>query len=89
MDLGQAAAIMQSGVFQILMLAAPVLLIGMAVGLVVSIFQATTSIQEQTLTFVPKITAILLSLVFFGPWMLSSLTQFTLRLFARIPEIGG
>lgn len=89
MELGQAVAIMQSGVFQILMLAAPILLIGMAVGLTVSIFQATTSIQEQTLTFVPKITAILLSVAFFGPWMLSSLTQFTLKLFARIPGIAG
>ena len=89
MELGQAIAIMQSAVFQIIMLAAPVLLIGMAVGLVVSIFQATTSIQEQTLTFVPKITAILLSLVFFGPWMITSLMQFTLRLFARIPGITG
>ena len=88
MDVGTAIAIMRSAIVQILMLAAPVLLIGMGVGLVVSVFQATTSIQEQTLTFVPKIAAILLALFFFGPWMLSVLTQFTLHIIERIPDMA-
>ncbi|MBN1410617.1 MAG: flagellar biosynthesis protein FliQ [Spirochaetales bacterium] len=74
----------QSSIMQILLLAAPVLLIGMAVGLIISIFQATTSIQEQTLTFVPKIAAILLSLVFLGPWIFGSMVQFTVKLFNTI-----
>ena len=73
----------------VLMMAAPMLLIGMMVGLIVSIFQATTSIQEQTLTFVPKIAAILGALMIFGPWILNSMVHFTVRLMARIAEISG
>jgi flagellar biosynthetic protein FliQ len=70
-------------------MAAPILLVGLGVGLVVSIVQATTSIQEQTLTFVPKIAAILGALILFGPWMFNSMVQFTIRLLERIPEMGG
>ena len=61
----------------------------MTTGLIVSIFQATTSIQEQTLTFVPKIAAILIALMFFGPWMMQMLTQFTITLFRYIPRMVG
>ena len=89
MDLGMATAILRSAILQILMLAAPVLLIGMGVGLIVSVFQATTSIQEQTLTFVPKIAAILLAIFVFGPWMFSTLAQFTLRIIQTIPEMAN
>jgi flagellar biosynthetic protein FliQ len=89
MSFGTAVNLLRSGVLQVLLLAAPVLLVGMAVGLIVSIIQATTSIQEQTLTFVPKIAAILGALILFGPWMFSSLVQFTIRLFERIPDMGG
>ena len=89
MSIGMASIIMRGGIFQILMIAAPVLLIGMTVGLVISVFQATTSIQEQTLTFVPKIIAIFLALIFFGPWMLSSMREFTLNLFRMIPQMAG
>ena len=89
MELGTVVAIFRSSILQILMMAAPVLLIGMGVGLIVSVFQATTSIQEQTLTFVPKIAAIMLSLFVFGPWMFSTLTQFTLRIFQTIPEMAN
>jgi len=78
---------MRSGIFQIIILSAPVLLIGLVVGLVVSILQATTSIQEQTLTFVPKIAAILMALVFFGPWIFASLAQYTVQLFQQIPQV--
>ncbi|MDY7027016.1 MAG: flagellar biosynthesis protein FliQ [Spirochaetota bacterium] len=89
MDIGTASYIMQTGVFQVLIISAPVLIIGVTVGLIISIFQATTSIQEQTLTFVPKIAAILASIAFFGPWMLASMKQYTLNLIALISQMGG
>ncbi len=89
MSVGFAVNLLRSGVLQALMIAAPMLLIGMIVGLIVSIFQATTSIQEQTLTFVPKIAAILGALILFGPWIIVSMVQFTLRLFARISNMTG
>jgi len=65
----------------ILMCAAPVLIAGMAVGLIVSVFQAATQINEQTLTFVPKIVAVFLTLLFFGSWLIKVLTVFTLGLY--------
>jgi len=89
MSIGFAVSLMRSSVLQVLMMAAPMLLIGMVVGLIVSIFQATTSIQEQTLTFVPKIAAILGALMIFGPWILNSMVQFTLRLMALIADMSG
>jgi flagellar biosynthesis protein FliQ len=84
-----AISIVRQGVMQILLLSAPALLISMAVGLVISVLQATTSIQEQTLTFVPKLAAILGVLVIFGPWMLSTIVEFTKQIFAVIPNITG
>lgn len=89
MSVGFAAMIMRAGIFQVLIIASPVLAIGMSIGLIISIFQATTSIQEQTLTFVPKIVAIFLTLAFFGPWMFTSMREFTLNLFRLIPEMVG
>lgn len=89
MTIGFAASIMRDSIFQILLMSAPVLLIGMTVGLIISIFQATTSIQEQTLTFVPKIIAIFMTLVFFGPWMLSSMRQFAFKIFNLISQMNG
>jgi flagellar biosynthetic protein FliQ len=59
--------------------------ISMFVGLLISIFQATTSIQEQTLTFVPKIISIFLAIIVFGNWMLASLVDFSRRLYDMIP----
>jgi flagellar biosynthetic protein FliQ len=88
-SIGFAINLIRGGALQALMMAAPLLLVGMLVGLIISIFQATTSIQEQTLTFVPKIAAILGALILFGPWLIMSMVQFTLRLFGRIPELGG
>ncbi len=89
MTLGFAINLIRGAILQILMMAAPILLVGMAVGLIVSIFQATTSIQEQTLTFVPKIAAILGAVALFGPWIFSSMIQYTIRLFSQIPNLGG
>ncbi len=70
-----------------LMLSAPLLLTGMIVGLVVSIFQAATQIQEMTLTFVPKIVAVIGALIFFAPWLLEIMTSFTTRLYTQIPML--
>lgn len=89
MSLGEAIALMRGGIFQTLLMAAPVLLVGMAVGLIVAILQATTSIQEQTLTFVPKIAAILLTLALLGSFLFQSLAEFTRRLFEMIPSMAG
>lgn len=69
----------------VLMVAAPMLGLGLAVGLIISVFQATTQIHEQTLIFVPKIVAVLLAIVAFGPWMISTMTDFTLQLFDSVP----
>jgi len=88
MSVGEAVSIMRGGIFEILLLSAPVLLVAMVVGLIVSILQATTSIQEQTLTFVPKIAAIMLVLVLLGGWMFGSLEQYTRELFAMIPQMA-
>ena len=69
-----------------LMLSMPMLGLGLIVGLMVSIFQATTSIQEMTLTFIPKILAILFALLFFSPWMIERLTTFTRTIIENIPQ---
>ncbi len=68
----------------VLLAAGPALGLGMAVGLLVSIFQATTQIQEQTLTFIPKIVAVLAAIVIFGPWMLRLLMDFAQRLLGEL-----
>lgn len=85
--MGTAIQILRTGVLQVLIVASPILIIAMLVGLIVSILQATTSIQEQTLTFVPKIAAILLALMFFGPWMFGILVVFTESLLDQIPQM--
>ena len=72
-----------------LLVSAPMLGFGLVVGLLVSIFQAVTSIQEMTLTFIPKILAVFLALIIFFPWMLRYLVDFTVRLLASIPSIVG
>jgi flagellar biosynthetic protein FliQ len=89
MNISEAVNLLRGGVVQTLLISAPLLLIAMVVGLIISIFQATTSIQEQTLTFVPKIAAILGALILFGPWILASMVQFTVRLFGKIPGMNG
>ena len=67
-----------------LIVSAPMLLIGMVVGLVISIFQATTQIHEQTLAFVPKIVAVLASIVIFGPWMLHTMLDFFQKILVNL-----
>ena len=72
-----------------LKVALPLLLVGLGVGLLVSIFQAITQIQEQTLSFIPKILATVAVLVVGGPWMLDQLLSYTAELWGRIPELIG
>ncbi|MCG0237985.1 MAG: flagellar biosynthesis protein FliQ [Bacillota bacterium] len=71
----------------VLLLTAPILGLGLLVGLLVSLFQATTQINEQSLAFIPKILVVILSIFLFGPWMLNTMMDFTLRVFARIPDL--
>jgi len=87
MDQAVILQIFKEAITVVIEVSAPVLLIGLVVGLVVSIFQAMTQINEQTLVFIPKILSILLSLLFFGSWMLTRLTEFTLRVFASISTL--
>ncbi len=73
----------------VIKVSAPMLGLGMIVGLMVSVFQATTQLQEQTLTFIPKILAVLFAIVVFGPWMLNVLISFIEELFLNIPNYIG
>ena len=70
-----------------LLVAAPMLGAGLIVGLIVSVFQAATQIQEMTLTFIPKIISVALALVFFLPWIVNKLVTFTTQLFNSIPSL--
>jgi flagellar biosynthetic protein FliQ len=88
MTIGEIITLLREGILEVLLLAGPLLFSALVVGLVVAILQATTSIQEQTLTFVPKIIAILLVLAFLGGWMFSSLGDYTVRLFRMIPAMA-
>ncbi len=73
----------------LLMVSAPVLLVVLVVGLLVSVFQAATQINEATLSFVPKIVAAVAVLVFAGPWMMSSLVEYLQRTLQSIPAVVG
>ena len=69
-------SVAESAIYMVLIASLPLLAVALIVGLLVSIFQATTSIQEQTLAFVPKIVAVFIALIFFGPFILSRLTSY-------------
>ena len=77
--------IMQSAIWTVILVSAPPLLLGLAVGVLVSLFQTITSIQEATLAFVPKILAVFLALIIFGGWMLNMLQTFIEGLYTSIP----
>ncbi|WP_368654828.1 flagellar biosynthesis protein FliQ [Ornithinibacillus sp. 4-3] len=79
----------ENSIFTILLTVGPLLILALVVGLLVSIFQATTQIQEQTLAFIPKIVAVLLGVVFFGPWMLGKVIEFTSSLFQNLNQFVG
>ena len=67
----------------------PILLVGLVIGLLVSIFQAVTQIQEQTLSFIPKILGLVAVIVILGPWMLGTLLTWTTQLWSSIPSVVG
>jgi len=72
-----------------MMIAAPLLLSALAVGLMIGVFQAATQIQEMTLSFIPKLIVLVFALLIAGPWMLRLITEFTLRLYSEIPGLLG
>ncbi len=84
MDQAEVITVIQDGVMTIITVAAPILIVAMVVGAIISIFQATTQINEQTLAFVPKIVAILVVLLIFGGMMLTNLTDFAHRMFGYV-----
>lgn len=81
--------IAQGSVYTILLVTAPALGVGLLVGLLVSVFQATTQIQEQTLAFIPKIVAILATLIITGPWMLRVVVEFAMSIFGNLHRFVG
>jgi flagellar biosynthetic protein FliQ len=85
MDASDAVDLARQAVMLILLVSLPVLVIGMAVGLLVSIMQAVTQVQEQTLSFVPKIFAMLLAAWFVAPWVSSKLLDFSRQMFGPLP----
>lgn len=80
-------SILKDAIYTGLLTAGPILAVSVVVGLIVSIFQATTQIQEQTLTFVPKIIAAAVVGLIVGPWMLHKVVSFTQRIFEQIANI--
>ena len=88
MSIGVVISLMRGAITQVISMVAPVLGLALLVGLVVAIFQATTSIQEQTLTFLPKLIVILLVIALLGGAMFTSLGEYTIELFRRIPDFA-
>ena len=83
MSIDYVTAIASDALFLVIKVSAPILLVSLIVGLLISIFQTVTSIQEQTLTFVPKILAVFLSIIVLGNWMLTQITEFMNRLWSN------
>jgi flagellar biosynthetic protein FliQ len=81
------AGIVADALYTVILVSAPILLVALGVGLLISILQATTQLQEMTLVFVPKIIAVFAALIFFGPWMFNMLIGFTEALYLAIPAM--
>ena len=88
MSASQILQVVQAAIVTILKVSAPLLLVSMAVGLVISILQAATQIHEQTVAFVPKLVAILVVFMVFGSWMIDSLKDFTTYIFDMIQRLS-
>ncbi len=89
MDQGQIMEIGARTMWVTLQISLPVLGVSLVVGLLVSIFQAVTQLQEPTLTFIPKILAVVVVIVVAGPWMMNTMLGFTIELWSGIPAIGS
>jgi flagellar biosynthetic protein FliQ len=87
MSTSEAIVLFQKALWMAVLLSAPMLLFGLLAGLIVSIFQAVTQIQEMTLTFIPKILAVVLSLFLFLPWMLNQMVRYTTEILGRIGSL--
>jgi len=85
----EAITIGQEALYLTALIAAPALLAALVAGLAVSVLQAATQINEMTLSFIPKLIAIFATLVIAGPWMLAQISEYTLRIFARIATFGA
>ncbi|MCD7033767.1 flagellar biosynthesis protein FliQ [Metabacillus sp. GX 13764] len=79
----------EKAVYTTLLVCGPLLVLALVIGLIISIFQATTQIQEQTLAFVPKIVAVMLGLIFFGPWMLTTMISYAQQIFGNLNRFVG
>jgi flagellar biosynthetic protein FliQ len=88
MSISQVTEVFQAAMIAALKLAAPILIISVAIGLIISIFQAATQIHEQTLSFVPKLFAIALVLVILGPWMMQTMNDFVVYIFSLIQKLN-
>ncbi len=82
MTIDDVTAVAQTAIYTIIKCAAPLLLVSLVVGLIVSIFQTVTSIQEQTLTFIPKILAVFLTLIVLGHWIMNNMVQYMIELWS-------
>jgi len=87
MDPAFCVELLRAAIFQAAMLVGPILGVAMAIGLAVSLFQAVTSIHEQTLTFVPKVVGIGVALILLLPWMLQTMMQFTTSVIEKMPQM--
>jgi flagellar biosynthetic protein FliQ len=87
MNMEQSLEVLRVLITTSLLVVSPILLVSLSVGIVVSLFQSVTSIQEQTLSFVPKLVAISAALILGAPWMLRTLMQFTTSFLSRLPEM--
>lgn len=86
MNQGIIVQVAQEAIRVVFLVSGPVLILGLLVGLLISIIQATTQIQEATLSFVPKIIVVGLTMLVFGPWMMALMNDFTINLFENIPK---
>ncbi|MDE5899241.1 MAG: flagellar biosynthesis protein FliQ [Treponemataceae bacterium] len=88
MSVGDIVNLMRGGIMQVFILILPVLSAALVIGLIVAIFQATTSIQEQTLTFLPKLIVILVVIALLCGWMFSEMREYAVNLFRMIPNLA-
>jgi flagellar biosynthetic protein FliQ len=89
MDAQQVFTFGQQGLYMLMLVAAPVLIVVLLVGVVVSVIQAATQINEATLSFVPKVVATVLTLAIAGPWMMTTLVEYIQRTLMTIPNVVG
>lgn len=87
MNMEQSLEVLRVLITTSLLVVSPILLVSLVVGVLVSLFQSVTSIQEQTLSFVPKLIAISVALILVAPWMLRTLMQFTTAFLTRLPDV--